>query len=98
MNKLVSAINFAAIAHRSQRRKDEAKTPYINHPIEVMTFLSDAGITDVDTLCAAVLHDTIEDTGVTYEELCNLFDENVANIVRECSDNKSLPKEVRKKE
>ncbi|XWV25546.1 putative guanosine-3' 5'-bis(diphosphate) 3'-pyrophosphohydrolase MESH1 [Tupanvirus deep ocean] len=98
MNKLINAINFATIAHRNQRRKDEAKTPYINHPIEVMTFLSNAGVTDVDTLCAAVLHDTIEDVGVTHAQLCELFGENVANIVRECSDNKSLPKEVRKQE
>ena len=98
MEKLIDAINFAAIAHRNQRRKDEAKTPYINHPIEVMSILSNAGITDVDTLCAAVLHDTIEDVGVTYEQIYELFGENVANIVRQCSDDKSLPKEVRKQE
>ena len=98
MHKLIRAINFSAVAHRNQRRKDEAKTPYINHPIEVMSMLSVAGVTDIDTLCAAVLHDTIEDTGVTYEQLDNEFGKAVADIVAECSDNKSLPKEVRKQE
>ncbi len=98
MSKLVNAINFAAVAHRNQRRKDVHATPYINHPIEVMYFLSNAGVTDEDTLCAAVLHDAIEDVGVTYEQLVDNFGENVANIVRECTDNKALPKVVRKQQ
>ena len=98
ISKLVHAIHFSAVAHRNQRRKDSDKTPYINHPIEVMHILSEAGITDIDTLCAAVLHDTIEDTGVSYEQLCNEFGTSVACIVSECSDDKSLPKEVRKQE
>lgn len=98
MDKRIKATDFAARAHSEQRRKDQKKTPYINHPIEATWLLSQGGVTDVDTLCAAVLHDTIEDTGVTYEELCREFGENVANIVRECSDNKSLPKVERKQE
>ena len=98
MEKLIKAINFAAIAHRNQRRKDSAKTPYINHPIEVMNMLANAGVTDIDILCAAVLHDTIEDVGVTYCQLVTEFGTNVANIVSECSDDKSLPKVVRKRE
>lgn len=98
MQKLSYAINFSAKAHKDQRRKDEFKTPYINHPIEVMDMLSQAQIKDIDTLCAAVLHDTVEDTDVTYEDLIREFGENVANIVMECSDDKSLPKEVRKQE
>lgn len=98
MNKVIWATNFAAIAHRNQRRKDQAKTPYINHPIEVMTLLSQAGVVDVNTLCAAVLHDTIEDTDVTYEQLVKEFGKETADIVKECSDDKSLPKEVRKQE
>jgi len=52
MNQVINAINFAAISHKNQRRKDQNKTPYINHPIEVMCILSNAGITDVDTLCS----------------------------------------------
>lgn len=98
MDRLVAAINFAAKAHRNQRRKDAAKTPYINHPIEVMNFLAQSGVTDVDTLCAAVLHDTVEDCGVTRAELEREFGANVANIVMECTDDKSLAKEIRKQQ
>ena len=98
MDQLTYAIHFAAVAHRNQRRKDDAKTPYINHPIEVMHILAEAGITDIDVLSAAILHDTIEDTNVTYDQLLNEFGSNVAYIVQECSDDKSLPKEVRKQQ
>ena len=97
MNRLIQAIHFSAEAHRNQRRKDSAKTPYINHPIEVMYLLSAAGVEDIDTLCAAVLHDTIEDTSVHYAYLVYAFGENVARIVMECSDDKTLPKVERKK-
>jgi len=96
MDKLLLAIDFAAKKHRNQRRKDSTKTPYINHPIDVCNQLAQSGVTDVDTLCAAVLHDTIEDTGTTDQELITLFGENVASIVRECTDDKSLPKIKRK--
>lgn len=100
MNPLlvIKATNFAAIAHRDQRRKNQDKTPYINHPIEVMTMLFDAGVTDTATLCAAVLHDTIEDTLVTQDQLLEEFGHEIAIIVTECSDNKSLPKEIRKQQ
>lgn len=98
MQKLTSAINFAAIAHRDQRRKNSTSSPYINHPIEVMNFLGQAGITDIDIMCAAVLHDTIEDTGVTYTDIEFQFGRRVADMVAECSDDKSLPKEIRKQE
>jgi guanosine-3',5'-bis(diphosphate) 3'-pyrophosphohydrolase len=96
-HKLVKAINFATEAHKDQRRKDSKATPYITHPIEVMYFLSEAGITDVDILCSAVLHDVIEDTPVTKEELFEQFGENVTNMVLECSDDKSDTKVNRKK-
>lgn len=98
MNKLIEAIDFAAKAHRDQRRKDENHSPYINHPIDVMNILSKAGISDIDTLCAAVLHDTIEDTKVTFEQLETTFGPEVAQIVKECSDDKSLHKVQRKKD
>lgn len=96
MNRLIKAIDFAANKHRNQRRKDAAKTPYINHPVEVMRLISDAGIMDEDILMAAVLHDTVEDTETTYDELVNNFGTKVADIVMECSDDKNLPKEIRK--
>ena len=98
MNKLVSATNFAAVSHRFQRRKNKEMDPYINHPIEVANLLSDAGITDVDILCAAVLHDTIEDCGVTYDQICEKFGKRVADFIKECSDDKSLSKVERKKQ
>lgn len=90
------ACYFAANAHKRQKRKDATGTPYINHPIDVANILADAGITDPDILCAAVLHDTIEDTYVTYDLIKEQFGEKVANIVKECSDDKSYPKEIRK--
>ena len=98
MDKVIKAVNFAAIAHQNQRRKNAEKTPYINHPIEVMYLLSNAGITDADILAAAVLHDTIEDCGVTYDQVCQEFGKRVADFVQECSDDKSLAKVERKKQ
>ena len=95
---LIKAINFAAIKHKTQRRKDAAGTPYINHPIEVAYLISQiGGITDIDILRAAVLHDTLEDTETTWEELWSLFGEVVANMVKEVTDDKSLPKDERKR-
>src|SRR5581483_1438704 len=96
MDRLLNAIDFAAKKHKNQRRKDANATPYINHPIEVTDLLAQAAVTDVDILMAAVLHDTIEDTKTSFEELVNNFGLTVANIVMECTDDKSLPKETRK--
>ena len=96
MDRLVLAYNFAAEKHRDQRRKDSHKSPYINHPIHVTSILSSVGVTDIDTLIAGVLHDTVEDTDTSYEEIEKLFGKNVSNIVAECSDDKSLDKVKRK--
>jgi GTP diphosphokinase / guanosine-3',5'-bis(diphosphate) 3'-diphosphatase len=93
----VKAVDFAARKHRFQRRKDEQASPYINHPIAVANVLANkAGITDPVTLCAAVLHDTIEDTETTTGELEETFGAQITQIVVEVTDDKSLPKEVRK--
>ena len=62
------ALVFASRKHADQRRKN-GDIPYINHPIEVANFLTQAGISDLNTLCGAILHDTIEDTDTTAEEL-----------------------------
>lgn len=97
VDKLVSACHFASVKHVNQRRKNKSKDPYINHPIEVMNILVKHGVVDVDTLCAAVLHDTVEDTGTTLEELESTFGEEVTKIVMECTDDKSLGKIDRKK-
>lgn len=93
----VKAVDFAARKHRFQRRKDEEASPYINHPIAVANVLAtEAGILDPVTLCAAVLHDTIEDTETTADELEEMFAAKITQIVLEVTDDKSLPKEVRK--
>jgi HD domain-containing protein len=90
------AIEFASRKHSTQRRKDEEASPYINHPIAVTHLLADTGITDLVTLMAAVLHDTIEDTETTPTELDEHFGQTVRKVVEEMTDDKSLDKAVRK--
>lgn len=93
----VKAIDFAARKHRFQRRKDADASPYINHPIAVANVLaSEAAISDAITLCAALLHDTIEDTETTEAQLEEAFGPQITKIVLEVTDDKSLPKQVRK--
>jgi GTP diphosphokinase / guanosine-3',5'-bis(diphosphate) 3'-diphosphatase len=93
---LLDALAFAAYKHRDQRRKDQAKSPYINHPIAVARLLWHHGVTDPTVLVAGILHDTIEDTLTTREELVERFGEAVAAVVCEVTDDKSLPKQRRK--
>lgn len=98
MKQLIAAIAFAAEKHRNQRRKDEESSPYINHPIALANLLAnEAGIDDLRVLLAAVLHDTIEDTETTEQELVRNFGQEVADIVLEVTDDKSLPKAERKR-
>lgn len=95
--KLLKAIEFAAIKHRDQRRKDQDASPYINHPIALASMLANiGGIDDLVVLQAAILHDTIEDTQTTYEELVKEFGKDVADVVLEVTDDKSLGKAMRK--
>jgi len=94
---ILDALHFAAQKHRDQRRKDRNASPYINHPIEVAYTLSAVGaVTDSVTLRAAILHDTIEDTETTSDELNQLFGAEISLLVQEISDDTSLPKERRK--
>ena len=96
--RLFHALAFAAQKHRDQRRKDAEASPYINHPIAVASVLAvEAGITDEDTLIAAILHDTLEDTETSSDELEDKFGPVVSGIVQEVTDDKSLPKNVRKR-
>src|SRR6186713_2540359 len=95
---IVRALEFAAHKHRDQRRKDAQASPYINHPIALADVLvNEAGVTDVQVLCAALLHDTIEDTETTPEELEREFGREIAEIVIELTDNKMLKKRTRKR-
>ena len=71
---ILKAATFAARKHRDQRRKDADASPYINHPLELARVLAEVGgVTDPATLCAALLHDTIEDTATTHQELADEF-------------------------
>lgn len=98
MNRLIQALDFAASKHRDQRRKDAAASPYINHPIALANVLAnEAGIDDERVLIAAVLHDTVEDTETTAQELAREFGQEVAGIVLEVSDDKTLPVAERKR-
>lgn len=95
---LLRAIAFAADRHRKQKRKDRAKTPYVNHPVEVASLLADVGgIADLNVLLAAVLHDTVEDTGTKPRELEAMFGKKVRRLVEALSDNKRLHKATRKR-
>ncbi len=94
---IIRALAFAAERHRNQRRKGKDHLPYINHLIGVMRILWDVGeVRDPATLVAALLHDTVEDTDTTPDEIEARFGGEVASIVREVTDDKSLPKDVRK--
>lgn len=93
----IKAVAFAAEKHRNQRRKDADASPYINHPIALANVLAnEAGVRDVAVLCAAILHDTIEDTETTAVELEEVFGGHITSIVLEVTDDKSLEKHVRK--
>lgn len=96
--RMAKAIDFAARVHTPQRRKGEAQEPYVNHLAEVALLVAEATQgRDVDLVIAAYLHDAIEDQGVKYETLAAEFGRDVADLVREVSDDKSLPKAERKR-
>lgn len=96
-NLILQATMFAASKHQNQRRKDAAESPYINHPIALAHTLSTIGeVKDAHVICAALLHDTIEDTDTTGLELEQAFGAKIASIVCEVSDDKTLTKKERK--
>ena len=98
LTALLTSVHFAADKHRDQRRKSREACPYINHPIEVAEILSRVGgVTDLATLQAAILHDTIEDTRTTSEELEARFGAEVRRLVEEVTDDQHLPKTERKR-
>jgi len=94
---IIRAAAFAANKHSKQRRKDADASPYINHPLGLARVLAEEGsVTDAATLCAALLHDTIEDTETTPEELEREFGPEIRALVMEVTDDKSLPGPARK--
>jgi len=91
------ALAFAAEKHRKQLRKDADRTPYMNHVVAVAATLRHVGgVTDPEILAAALLHDTVEDTETTPDELERAFGPRVRALVAELTDDKSLAKDVRK--
>ena len=98
--RIIKAAYFASVKHKTQRRKDAEKTPYINHPLALANVLAvECGIDDVEVICGALLHDTIEDTETTETteaELREAFGEQITRIVLEVTDDKKLEWEARK--
>ena len=87
LSTFLEALAFAANKHRSQRRKDAEASPYVNHPIALARVLAvEGGVEDWTVLCAAVLHDTIEDTQTTQDELLALFGAEVTAVVLEVTE------------
>jgi guanosine-3',5'-bis(diphosphate) 3'-pyrophosphohydrolase len=96
--EILKALRFAAIKHRDHRRKDPDASPYINHPIEVAELLVRLGeLAERELLQAAILHDSLEDTDTTAEEIENEFGPTVRSLVEAVTDDKSLPKQERKR-
>ena len=94
---LLKALGFAAHKHKSQRRRDVEASPYINHPITLANILcNEAHVTDSEVICAALLHDTVEDTDTTAAELEREFGAAIRDIVMDGTDDKSLRKAERK--
>jgi (p)ppGpp synthase/HD superfamily hydrolase len=92
------ALDFAARKHMHQRRKGELAEPYVNHLSDVARLLAEAtGGDDVTLVIAGLLHDTIEDTDTTSAELATAFGAEVAALVGEVTDDKTLPKSERKR-
>lgn len=91
------AYAFAAERHTNQRRKGVKEEPYINHLVEVAALVAAATQgADPNLTAAAVLHDTLEDTSTSFAELEEAFNRDVADLVAEVTDDKSLPKQTRK--
>ena len=101
---VLRAASFSAEQHcrakeiKNRFRKGAESDPYINHPLAVARLLiEEGGVDDPDTLAAALLHDTMEDVPTPYGVLLDNFGAEVANIVRELTDDKALPKKERKR-
>lgn len=95
---ILDAVDFAAEKHKSQTRKNKAKTPYISHPIGVANNLVTIGeVKDPALIIAALLHDTVEDTQTTFDEISQRFGQEVCGYVRELTDDKKLSTEERKR-
>jgi (p)ppGpp synthase/HD superfamily hydrolase len=98
VQRILAAARFAAEKHAQQKRKGELGEPYMNHLVEVAELIAASSeLLDPELIMAGFLHDIVEDTNVTLQQLENLFGHDVANLVAEVTDDKTLPKETRKR-
>lgn len=95
---LDAALAFATAKHAEQTRKDAARTPYIEHPKAVAAILIEHGVEDRDTLYGALLHDTLEDTDTTWDELVEHFGHKTANAVLEVTNDPEQSKTEQKRQ
>ncbi len=94
---VLGAAEFAAHKHRNQQRKGSSHRPYIGHCIEVARIIAEVGkVDDANVLAAALLHDTVEDTDTTREELRAEFGPIIDDLVAEVTDDKLLTSQMRK--
>jgi (p)ppGpp synthase/HD superfamily hydrolase len=97
LHLIFRALSYAAQQHATHKRKGREALPYINHPIKVSTIITQY-VPDAsnELIAAAVLHDVVEDSETTVEDLKNMFGATIASIVEEVSDDKFLPKKEAK--
>ncbi len=96
--RITHALDFACRKHTHQRRKGTHQEPYVNHLAEVAHLVAEATAgADANLIIAALLHDSVEDQGVKAHEIAALFGEDVANLVMAVTDDKSTPKDERKR-
>src|SRR5688572_3085653 len=96
--RVARAVDFAARKHRDQRRKGANAEPYFNHLADVARMVAEATAgRDPIVVLGALLHDTIEDTATTAQELEAEFGAEVSRLVVEVTDDRQLPKAERKR-
>ncbi len=98
LQNVLKAAHQAAVWHAGQRRKGAKQVPYINHLLEVSELIANSpeGLGDENVIAAALLHDAIEDQEITAETIAEMFNRDVADLVLEVTDDKSLDKKIRK--
>lgn len=98
LHAVIKAADFAALKHKDQKRRDQSQTPYINHPIGVaMIIITEGKVYDPTVIQAALLHDTVEDTDTTLDEIEKEFGFQVRQIVADMTDDQNLPKQERRR-
>ena len=97
LGMFIRALRFATDKHQNQKRKGRDRLPYVNHLIHVTDLLWHVGdVRDLPTLLGALLHDTLEDTDTTPDEIEAVFGAKILSVVQEVTDDKTLPKARRK--